>query len=81
MASFRGEMIAENGDEICGERDGIAIFEQERESLGELDDQARSELARELDFDKTCVGTLQRLRGAGIGNGHGRESNRPQESR
>ncbi len=74
-------MAAEGQNEIGGDRDGLAIFEQKRESLGELDDEAWAELAWEIDFDEACVGTFQRLRGAGIGIGPDRESNRPEESR
>jgi hypothetical protein len=45
-------VIAEGRDEIGGERDGLAIFEQKRETLGELDDEPGPELAWEFDFDE-----------------------------
>jgi hypothetical protein len=63
-------VIAEGRDEIGGERDGLAIFEQKRETLGELDDEPGPELAWEFDFDEACFGTVQRLRGAGIETGN-----------
>ena len=45
-------MFTEGGDELGGERDGGLVFEQEREALAELDDEAGPELAREIDFDE-----------------------------
>ena len=49
-------MFAESGDELGGQRDGGLVFEQEREALAELDDEAGPELAREIDFDEADVG-------------------------
>ncbi len=49
-------MVPEGGDEVGGERDGCLVFEQERESLAELDDEAGPELAWEVNFDETDVG-------------------------
>jgi hypothetical protein len=56
MASFRGEVFAEGGDKLGGERNGGVVFKQEREAFAELDDEARPKLAREVDFDETDVG-------------------------
>ena len=81
MASFRGEVIAERGDEICGERDGFAIFKQEGKSLAEFNHETGAELTRELDFDEAGGGTFQRLRGAWVGIGHGGQCGRPWELR
>jgi hypothetical protein len=64
-------MIAERGDEIGGERYCIAVFEQERESITELDDESGAKQARELDFDEAGDGTFQMPRWAGVGTGHG----------
>lgn len=74
-------MIAERGDEIGGERYCIAVFEQERESITELDDETGAKLARELDFDEAGDGTFQRPRWAGVGTGHGLQFNRLEELR
>jgi hypothetical protein len=70
-------VVAESGDELGGEGDGIAVFEQDREPLTELDDKAGAELARELDFDESGIGAFQRLRRAGVGTGHGGQCGRP----
>jgi len=51
-------VIAERGDEISGKRNGIAVFEQKRESVTELDDEAGAELAWELDFNEAGGGTF-----------------------
>jgi hypothetical protein len=69
--------MLESGDKIGGERDGIAIFEQERETFPKLDDMAGAELARELDFNEAGIGTFQRLRSAGVGTGHGAQCGSP----
>ena len=63
-------MGAECGDEVGGERDGIAVFEQDREALTELDDKAGAELARELDFDEAGVGAGQAAGWIGVRFGH-----------
>jgi len=55
-------VTAERCDEIGGERHGIAVFEQERESVTELDDETGAELPREFDFDEAGVDTFQRPR-------------------
>ena len=68
-----------NGDEIGGERDGIAIFEQDRETFPELDDKAGAELAREIDFNEADIVTFQRLRRAGVGTGHGAQCGSPRD--
>jgi hypothetical protein len=49
-------VLAEGGDEVGGERDGGVIFEQERKTFTELDDQTRAKLAREVDFDEAEAG-------------------------
>ncbi len=60
----------ERGDEIGGERDGIAVFEQDRETLTELDDKAWAELTRELDFDEAGVGAGRAAGWIGVRFGH-----------
>jgi hypothetical protein len=60
-----------------GERDGIAIFEQERETSPELDDKAGAELAREINFNEAGIGTFQRLRRAGGVTGHSAQCGSP----
>jgi hypothetical protein len=50
-------LFAEGGDELGGQRDGGWIFQQERKTFVKFDDEARPELAREIDFDETDVGT------------------------
>jgi hypothetical protein len=52
-------MFTEDGDELGGERDGGLVFEQERETFAELDDEAGPELAREIDFDEADVGASE----------------------
>ena len=81
MTSFCNEVVAERGDEICGERDGFAIFKQEGKSLAEFNHETGAELARELDFDEAGSGTFQRPRWAGNGIGHGGQCGRPWELR
>jgi hypothetical protein len=49
-------VLAEDADELGGEWDGGLIFEQERETLAELDDEAGPDLAWEIDFDEADVG-------------------------
>jgi hypothetical protein len=71
----------ECGDEVGGERDCIAVFEQERETLLELNDKAGAELAWELDFDEAGVSAFQRLRRAGVGTRHGGQCGRLKRSR
>ncbi len=71
----------ENLDSVGGERYCIAVFEQERESITELDDETGAKLARELDFDEAGDGTFQRPRWAGVGTGHGLQFNRLEELR
>jgi len=51
-------VIAERGDKTGGERDGFAIFKQERKPVAELDDETWAELARELDFNEAGGGTF-----------------------
>ncbi len=48
-------MLAEDADKLSGERDGGLIFEQKREALAELNDEAGPDLAREIDFDEADV--------------------------
>lgn len=64
-------MGAQRGDEIGGERDGITVFEQDREPLPERDDKAGAVQARERDFDEAGAGAFQGLRRTGVGTGHG----------
>ena len=49
-------MLAEDGEECGGERDGGPVFEQQREAFAELDDEAGPKLMREVDFDEADVG-------------------------
>jgi hypothetical protein len=63
-------VFAEGGDEVGGERDGGLIFEQEREALAELDDEAGPELAGEIDFDEVDTGAGGPTRGRWAWFGH-----------
>lgn len=57
-------MFAEDGYELGGERDGGSVFEQERAAIDELDDEAESERAREVNFDEAHVVQVRRRDGA-----------------
>ena len=63
-------------DEVGGNRNGGVIFEQERKTFAELDDEARLELAREVEFDETDVGAGEATGRGGVGFGHHAEDAR-----
>jgi hypothetical protein len=68
--TFRGEVLAEDGDKLGGERDSGLVFEQERETFAKLDDETGPELAREVDFDEADVDAGGPMGWSGTGSGH-----------
>jgi len=58
------------------ERDSFAIFELQRQAFANFDDEARLDLARELDLDEADVSAVQARSACGTGFGYAREEDR-----
>ena len=70
MASSRGKLLAEGGDESGGKGNVGLVFEQKRKAFTEFDNHARPELAREIDLDETDASAGGPARWSGTGFGH-----------
>jgi hypothetical protein len=72
-------VVAECGDESGGERDGGIVLKEQAEAFAELDDEAGTELARELDFNEAGIGAGQAAGWIGAWFGHPGEDARSAE--
>jgi hypothetical protein len=52
-------MSADGGDQFAGENNVVGFFEQDGDALAELEDQARGDGLRKLDFNEVNGGATQ----------------------
>jgi hypothetical protein len=63
-------LSAEGDDKLGGQRDSGLIFQQERETFRELDDETGTKLAGEINLDEFEVVAGELTGRSGAGSGH-----------